>query len=194
MTTSTGAPGPGSAPERGPGTGPAGSMTLSVARSRWRSVLVLLVVLGALGTTAAWYLTHPAPLPLRDGHVTAVTSPGRPVYVGAFTPGPTFGRTLTLGGVRVRTESTVPVEVEPLLCRGGSVSVTSDAEVFCADLVDPAGATLGPRDSVVLRVTADEPGAAFISRVTLAYREGLRVGAQPAGTAAVIAVVPSPGG
>ncbi|MCP6390743.1 hypothetical protein NL487_27870, partial [Klebsiella pneumoniae] len=76
--------------------------------------------------TVSWWATHPGALPVREGHVTAVTTPGRAVYVGMVS-GSEVDRTLRLGGVHVRTEATVPVEVVPLLCRGGSVSVTSDA-------------------------------------------------------------------
>ena len=104
---------------------------------------------------------------------------------GAEVPG-----TLRLGGVHVTTEATVPVEVEPLLCRGGSVSITADAAPFCSDLVDPTGEQLRPGDSLVVRVTGDEAGAAYVSQLVLTYRSGLQVGEQPAGTKAVVAIVP----
>lgn len=163
--------------------------SLGVSRSRWRGVAVVLAATAVLLVTVSWWATHPGALPVREGHVTAVTTPGRAVYVGMVS-GTEVDRTLRLGGVHVRTEATVPVEVVPLLCRGGSVSVTSDAAPFCSDLIDPTGQQLRPGDSLVVRVTGQEAGAAYVGRVSLAFRSGLQVGTQPAGTRAVVAIVP----
>lgn len=165
------------------------SQDLGVRRSRWRTLTAALVVGALLVVLGAWWVTHPAELPVREGHVTAVTTPGRPVYVGMVV-GSDLDRTLRLGGVHVTTEATVPVEVEPLLCRAGSISVTTEAEAFCSDLVDPTGEQLRPGDSLVVRVSAPEAGAAYVSRLVLAFRSGLQVGEQPAGTRAVVAIVP----
>lgn len=166
-----------------------GSADLGVRRSRWRTVTAVLAVATVLVLLGSWWATHPSALPVRDGHVTAVTTPGRTVYVGMVT-GSEVEQTLRLGGVHVTTEATVPVEVEPLLCRGGSVSVTTEAAAFCSDLLDPTGEQLRPGDSLVVRVTAEEAGAAYVSRLTLAFRSGVQVGSQPAGTSAVVAIVP----
>lgn len=163
--------------------------TLSVARTRWRGIATALVGAAALLVVGSWWATHPPSLPVREGHVTAVTTPGRPVYVGLFS-GVESDRTLRLGGVHLHTDATVPVDVEPLLCRGGSVSVTSDAATFCTALLDPTGQRLGPGDSILVRVSGAEAGAAFIARMSVSYRSGLRVATQPAGTAAVVAIVP----
>ena len=171
-------------PSRSGGTG-----SLRLRHNRWRGLTVALAGGALLLVTGSWWATPPADLPVRDGHVAAVTPPGRPVYIGVYS-GAADGRLLRLGGVHVRTDATVPVEVEPLLCRGGSVSVTADAAVFCREVVAPDGQQLGPEDSLVLRVTGDEAGAAFIGRVSVAYRSGLRVGTSPAGTSAVVAIVP----
>ena len=162
---------------------------LSLTRSRWRSVLALLVAAACLLLVGAWWITHPPALPVKQGHVTAVTTPGRAVYVGLFS-GVVTDRTLRVGGVHLHTDATVPVVVEPLLCRGGSVNVTSDAAAFCSELVDPTGEQLRPQDSILVRVIAQEAGAAFVGRLSLTYRSGLRVATQPAGTSAVVAVVP----
>lgn len=162
---------------------------LGVRRSRWRTAAAGSAAAALLVALGAWWATHPSSLPVRDGHVTAVTTPGRAVYVGMVT-GAEVERVLRLGGVHVTTEATVPVEVVPLLCRGGSVSVTADADAFCTDLVDPTGEQLKPGDSLVVRVTGEEAGAAYVSRLTLAFRTGLQVGTQPAGTTAVVAIIP----
>lgn len=157
-------------------------------RSHGRTDAVALAVGALVVLLGAWWVTHPSDLPVRQGHVTAVTTPGRTVYVGMVT-GAEVERRLRLGGVHVTTEATVPVEVEPLLCRSGSVSVTTQAAVFCTDLVDPTGEQLRPGDSLVVRLTAQDAGAAYVSRLVLTYRSGLQVGEQPAGTRAVVAIV-----
>lgn len=178
---------PDATPSATGGAGPAAD--LRVRTSRWRTLTAALVVGALVALLGAWWATHPTDLPVREGHVTAVTTPGRPVYVGMVS-GPDVDRTLRLGGVHVTTEATVPVEVEPLLCRAGSISVTTEAAAFCTDLVDPTGEQLRPGDSLVVRVTAEDAGAAYVSRLVLSYRSGLQVAQQPAGTRAVVAVVP----
>lgn len=170
-------------------TSTAPTPSLAVVRNRWRTVTVALATTAVLMVVAVWWATHPEGLPVREGHVTAVTTPGRPVYVGVYAAGQD-PRTLRLGGVHVHTDATVPVEVEPLLCLGGSVSVTTDAAPFCRELVAPDGRRLGPQDSLLVRVTGEEPGAAFVARVSVTFRSGLRVGTSPAGTSAVVAIVP----
>lgn len=176
-------------PEPDPAGPAAREPDLGVRRSRWRTLTAVLALGALVVVVVSWWMTHPAALPLREGHVTAVTTPGRAVYVGMVSGSEVPG-TLRLGGVHVTTEATVPVEVEPLLCRGGSVSITADADPFCLDLVDPTGQQLRPGDSLVVRVTGEEAGAAYVSQLVLSYRSGLQVGDQPAGTRAVVAIVP----
>ncbi len=77
--------------------------------------------------------------------VNASTPVDQPIYVGVFTAGSDFDRTLDLSGVKVHTTSNTDVSVTPLLCRGGTVGVTTDPESFCADLVNPEGAAFGGR-------------------------------------------------
>lgn len=166
-----------------------GQVDLGVRRDRRRTLTAVLLAAVLVMVLAGWWVTHPADLPVREGHVTAVTTPGRAVYVGMVT-GAELERVLRLGGVHVITEATVAVEVEPLLCRGGSVSVTSDAAAFCSDLIDPTGEQLRPGDSLVVRVSGDEAGAAYVSRLTLAFRTGIQVGTHPAGASAVVAILP----
>lgn len=172
-----------------PPSSSAGTGSLGLGHNRWRTLTAALGGAALLLVAGSWWATHPADLPVRDGHVTAVTTPGRPVYVGVYS-GAADSRVLRIGGVHVRTDATVPVDVRPLLCLGGSVSVTSDAAIFCREVIEPDGQHLGPKDSVVLEVTGDEAGAAFISRVSVTFRSGLRVGTSPAGTSAVVAIVP----
>ena len=171
-------------PSSSAGTGP-----LGLGPNRWRTLTAALGGAALLLVAGSWWATHPADLPVRDGHVTAVTTPGRPVFVGVYS-GAGDDRVLRIGGVHVRTDATVPVDVQPLLCLGGSISVTTDAAMFCREVIEPDGQQMGPTDSVVLKVTGDEAGAAFIGRVSVTFRSGLRVGTSPAGTSAVVAIVP----
>lgn len=180
------------APRQRAGTSDEPSRALGVTRNRWRSLAAGLGAGLLLLLIVTWWATHPSALPVREGHVTAVTTPGRDVYVGMVT-GSEVDRTMRLGGVHVRTEATVPVEVVPLLCRGGSVSITTDPAPFCSDLVDPTGQQVRPGDSLLIRVSGEEAGAAYVARVSLVFRSGLQVGTQPAGTRAVVAIAPPAG-
>ncbi len=154
----------------------------------WRRGVVALATVGAL-LFLWWFVTNPSALPTREGHVTAVTPAGKPVFVGVWSTTGDFGRTLQVAGVHLRADATVAVGLEPLLCRDGSVGVTSDPAPFCRELLDPAGATLGPGDSLVVRVVAEEPGAVYLDRPSVAFREGPRRGNREAGTETVLAIV-----
>jgi hypothetical protein len=146
-----------------------------------------LVAVASLGG-GAWFVTHPEPLPTSDAMVHATTPVGQPVYVGMFTPDD-FDRTLRLSGVKVHTTSSVDVDVQPLLCRSGTIGVTTDPASFCADLVDPEGESFGPGDSIVVVVTAQAPGAAVVDRVRLGYREALQADTQEAGQTAIVTIL-----
>ncbi len=149
------------------------------------AALTALLVLGVL----VWYVNSPADLPTSDAQVTASTPVDQPVYIGVFAPGTEFDRTLHLSGVKVHTTASSEVEVEPLLCRGGDVAVTSDPTVFCEELVDTEGASFGPGDDIVLRVSAPISAVAVIDRVRLGFREGLQFGTLAAGSPAVVRIL-----
>lgn len=149
------------------------------------AVAVAVLVLGI----CVWYANTPARLPVSEESVSVSTPVGQPVYVGVFAPTAEFGRTLTLSGVKVHTTSNTEVQVVPLLCRGGTVGVTTEPESFCPDLVNPEGRTFGPGDGIVLEVTSAEPAVAVIDRVELGFREGLRWGTHEAGSSAVVRVL-----
>lgn len=147
------------------------------------------LVTALLAALATWYVNDPADLPTSERTVRATTPVDVPVYVGMFAGSTTFSRTLELSGVKVHTVSNTDVEVVPLLCRGGTVGVTTDPERFCSDVVDPEGQAFGPRDDIVLRVTSDDPAIAVIDRVRLGFREGLQWGTRTAGSPAEVTVV-----
>ncbi len=159
-------------------------------RRRPRSAIVIVAVMSALVLAfATWFANNPRGLPISDENVNASTTVGEPIYVGVFAPAADFGRTLTLSGVKVRTTSNTQVDVVPLLCRGGTVGVTSDPDTFCPALVNPEGQTFGAGDAIVLRVTADVAAIAVIERVRLGFREGLQWGTEPAGGGAIVRVL-----
>jgi len=161
---------------------------LAMGRRR-RTRTVTVGVLGLLlAGLAVWYANAPAALPVSDATVTATTVAGRPVYVGMFTATGDFDRTLDLSGVKVHTTANTEVAVVPLLCRDGSLAVTTDPTAFCAELVDPEGQTFGAGDSIVLEVSSEEAAIAVIDRVRLGFREGLQWGTREAGASAIVSI------
>lgn len=160
-------------------------------RPRPRTGRVLwLVIAGVAAVLAGWFATHPGPLPTADETIHASTPVGQPVYLGVFVPDSNLGRTLHLSGVKVYTTSNVQVVVKPLLCKGGTLSVTTAPENFCTEIIDPAGSSFRPGDALLLEVRSDLPAVAVIDRVRLAYREGLQWATQEAGAPAIVNVLP----
>ncbi|MCW2815899.1 MAG: hypothetical protein JWN84_3354 [Nocardioides sp.] len=149
--------------------------------------VVLLVLAGVM---AWWQSSDPEPLPVSDVVISASTPVDQPVYVGVFTAGPDFGRTLHLSGVKVHATSNTDISLTPLLCRGGRFVQTTDPGVFCTVLTNPEGQELGPGDGIVLQVVSDEPAVAVVDRVELAFRENLRWATRPAGSETVVRVLP----
>jgi hypothetical protein len=143
----------------------------------------------AVGAVAVWYAHSPDELPTSDRTLRASARVDDPVYLGVFAPTVDFTRTLTLSGVKVHTTANTEVRVVPWLCRGGGLSVTSDVDAFCDDLVDPEGQTFAAGDSIVLEVSADEAAIAVFDRVRLGYREGLQWGIHEAGSEAIVRIV-----
>jgi hypothetical protein len=158
-------------------------------RSPWLVRVAALVGIALVVAVVAYATTHPEELPTSDELVTASTPVGRPVYLGVFQADAGFDRTLDVSGIKVFAESTVPVTITPHLCRGGSLGVTSEPELFCSELVDTEGATMTAGDEVVLEVTADQPGTVSIERVRVAYRDRLQWATQFAGSPAVVTIL-----
>jgi len=168
-----------------------GDASLQVRR-RPRAALVGWVLgIVAVAAIVAWVSTHPPALSTSTTTVTASTPVSQPVFVGVFTAPADFDRTLHLSGVKIFATSTAgDALITPHLCRGGSVSVTTDPEAFCSDVVGTEGTTMGAGDEIVLEVSAAAPGTIAIDRIRLAYRDGLRWGTQDAGSPARVTVIP----
>lgn len=154
----------------------------------WRIGLVSLVVAAVLAWFV-WYATTPEALPTNDKTTSADGVVGTPLYVGMFSAPDDFGRTLRISGVRVHATTNADMKVTPLLCRRGTVGVTTRPEQFCADLVNPEGARLVGSDSIVLKIESSEPVVAVIDQIRVAYREDVRWDTQPAGTQQAIVTV-----
>ncbi|GAA4101966.1 hypothetical protein GCM10023066_49430 [Nocardioides kongjuensis] len=154
----------------------------------WRIAALVLALVLAL-TWLVWYAMTPEKLAVSKRVVNANGVVGAPLYVGMFAAPADFGRTLRISGVRVHTTSDVKLKVTPMLCRRGTVGVTTQPDQFCADLVDPEGQRLVGGDSIVLRVEADEAALAVIDRVRIAYREDIRWDTQPAGNQQAIVTI-----
>jgi hypothetical protein len=148
------------------------------------------MVLVALATSAGYYVTNPPPLTVRDSPVTATVPSGQPVYLGVYVPDKDAGRTLDVRGVQVDVTSTREIAVQPLVCVGGSVDVTTAPDTTCTDIVDPAGADLGPGDDLMLQVTGSGSTVAVVEPVTISFVEGVRRGTHQAGSPARVRVLP----
>lgn len=128
-----------------------------------------------------WYVVTPEQLPTDSQNVPASGVVGHPLYVGMFAAPSGFDRSLHMSGVQVHATASTKFELTPLLCRKGSIQVTTEPDQFCASLDNPAGQRLGPGDSIVLKVSSDRPVLADIDRIRIAFQEGLRWGTEQAG-------------
>jgi hypothetical protein len=160
---------------------------LAVQRRPRATLAVWTVAVTVVAGLTFWFVSTPPALTTSDTLLTGTTPVGRDLYLGvARAPD---GRTLAVSGVLVHAAADVPVEVEPLLCVGGSPQVSSDPTTFCRELVSPDGRELGPGDTIVLRVRGEYAGDVSIDPVRIAYREGIRWGTQEAGVPAVVTIL-----
>ncbi|MDQ6525452.1 hypothetical protein RB608_17655 [Nocardioides sp. LHD-245] len=150
-------------------------------RSRGWRIGLLVVALALVVSWLAWYATTPEKLPVTTKVVNANGVVGTPLYVGMFAAPSDFGRAIRVSGIKVRTTSDVDLEVTPLLCRRGTIGVTTQPDQFCSDLVDPEGQRMVAGDSIVVKIASDEAALAVVDRIRVAYREDLRWDTQPAG-------------
>ncbi|GAA1546637.1 hypothetical protein GCM10009788_56130 [Nocardioides humi] len=154
----------------------------------WR-ITGLVVALALVLTWLVWYARTPDHLPVSAKVVNANGVVGTPLYVGMFAAPADLGRTIRISGVKVHTTSDVKLEVTPLLCRRGTIGVTTQPGQFCADLVNPEGERLVGGDSIVVRIESAQAALAVVDRVRIAYREDIRWGTQPAGNQQAIVTI-----
>lgn len=158
-------------------------------QSRGRRIVIAVAAVLLLVGWLVWYAMTPEKLPTSDKTISASGVVGTPLYVGMFAASDDFGRTLRISGVKVHAKTSSDLSVTPLLCRRGTVGVTTQPKEFCADLLDPQGQRLVAGDSIVLKVESDEPAVAVIDQVRIAYREDIRWDTQPAGAAKAIITI-----
>lgn len=158
----------------------------------WRWAPPVLAVALLVGWVA-WYVTTPEDLPTDDQAVAATGIVGQPLYVGMFTAPTGFNRALHMSGVKVHATASAKPTITPLLCRHGTIGVTTEPDQFCASLDDPAGQRLSTGDSIVLEVQSDQTVVVDVDRIRIAFQEGLRWGTKPAGHAsAAISLIERP--
>lgn len=152
-------------------------------RSRlWWVLTVIGIFFLAVGW-AVWFLRTPDGLSTTRRTVEGNGVVGEDLYVGMWAVGDNFDRTIKITDIDVDVDADGDVTVEPKLCTGGTISVTTDAESFCTGLVDADGAEFTSGDSIVLVVTAAEPTTVMLGRLSVSYRDGIRWATRSAGLA-----------
>ena len=154
----------------------------------WKWVPAVAAVVLLVGWVA-WYVTTPEDLPTNAEPVSATGVVGKPLYVGMFAAPSGFDRGLHMSGVKVHATASAKFQITPLLCRHGSIQVTTEPDQFCASLDDPAGQRLGAGDSIIIKIESSETVVADVDRVDIGFQEGLRWGTKPAGHPAQISLV-----
>src|SRR5262245_34139037 len=104
---------------------------LRVERSRRGLVLLWIAALAVVIAFGAWFVTHPAPLPLPEDPVEVQVPIGEAVYVGVYDPADD-DRTLHISEADIEVDG--PATVVARVCRGGTVSVTSKPGKFCTTM------------------------------------------------------------
>ncbi len=164
-----------------PPSHPESQPPLQVALRRGAARVGWVLLFGVGVVLLWWFITNPEPLATRTEPISTTAAAGSSVYVGVYTPPAGDARTLHVAGVKVHTTADVEVTVTPLLCRGGTIGVTTTPEPFCTELVDPEDEQLGAGSGIVLRIDTDAAGTAEIDRIRIAYRDGLQWATQEAG-------------
>lgn len=150
-------------------------------RSKWWRVLIIVATVAVAVGWLVWFLRTPGDLPTSSESVEESGVVGQELYIGMVAVGDDFDRTITISEVEVDVTADVEVEVEPRLCRGGSLSVTTDAAPFCPELDSVEDAEFSDGDSIVLVVSAAEPTEVEIGRIEISFREGIKWGTKTAG-------------
>jgi hypothetical protein len=150
-------------------------------RSKLWRIFIILATLGVAVGWLVWFLRTPEDLPTESGRVTDSGVVDQTVYVGMLAVGDDFDRTIRISEISVDVSPDDGVEVTPLICRGGSLSFTTDAESFCPELDEPEDAEFSSGDSIVLAVTSSTATEVEIGRIDVSFRDGVRWGTEEAG-------------
>jgi hypothetical protein len=150
-------------------------------RSKLWRIFIILATVGVAVGWAVWFVRTPGDLPTENRFAEGTGVVDQEVYVGMLAVGDDFDRTLRISEISVDVRPDDDVEVTPLICRHGSVSVTSDADSYCAALDDPDGADFSDGDSIVLAVSASAATEVEIGQIEISFREGIKWGTKAAG-------------
>lgn len=150
-------------------------------RSQLWWIFIISATLGVAVGWLVWFLRTPEDLPTESGRVTDSGVVDQTVYVGMLAVGDDFDRTIRISEISVDISPDDGVEVTPLICRGGSLSFTTDAESFCPELDEPDDAEFSSGDSIVLAVTSSTATEVEIGRIDVSFRDGVRWGTKDAG-------------
>ncbi len=150
-------------------------------RSKLWRIFIILATLGVAVGWLVWFLRTPEDLPTDSGRVTDSGVVDQTVYIGMLAVGDDFDRTIRISEISVDVSPDDGVEVTPLICRGGSLSFTTDAESFCPELDEPEDAEFSSGDSIVLAVTSSAATKVDIGRIEISFRDGIRWGTKEAG-------------
>lgn len=154
--------------------------SLEVPARRWWRFLWIPVVFVVVAV-GLWWLGHPRELPRTDATTSATTAVGQPVFLGVQDGDD--GREITVRDVEVGvTEGDGEASVSVWICRGASVTQTSDPTRFCSDLVQAEGRSvrLG-QDQLLVRISATTGQTVHLGRVELTYSDGWQRATQPIG-------------
>ena len=162
-------------------------------RGKWTTKWLWLAALVLLGAVAAWWTTHPEGFG-RHGRVELETPAGRPIFVGVLGPSTGSGRTIRISDVTAQVvQAPTGTEVVGLICRGGAIGFTSDANAFCTELAEANGETLhygnATLEQLVLRITSPNPGLVEIDGADLTFRDGLQSGTTQVGRTVLVTVL-----
>lgn len=146
----------------------------------WRTAVILATLAVTVGWLI-WFLRTPDDLPTESSRVTEAGVVDQTVYIGMFAVGEDFDRTIRISEISIDVTPEADVEVTPLICRGGSISFTTDAESFCPELEEANDADFSSGDSIVLGVTASAPNVVEVGQLEISFRDGIRWGTKDAG-------------
>lgn len=150
-------------------------------RSKLPRILVVLAILALAVGWVVWYLKTPDGLTTSSDTAEGNGAVGQDVYVGMWAVGDEFDRTIHIDEISVDVESDAEVVVEPKVCAGGTVSVTTDATPFCPSLVDAEDVDFTEGDSIVLVVSASAPTTVHVGRLEVSFHDGIRWATDAAG-------------
>lgn len=158
-----------------------------------RVALIVAAVLVPL-SWFVWFINTPPGFDTRDTRSTGATLAGSTAYVGMYASGDGFDREIRIAGIKVDATANTEVEIEPMICRAGSLGVTTRPEQFCSELIPAQGEEFAGGDSIALRITSQVPAIVELDRIRIGFHQDLRSATEPAGIAGATVTFTARGG